>query len=82
MTASPRAVAVGESLVDLVRHTGADTIRPIPGGSPANVAIGSHRLGHPVTLITCWGEDPPGALVREYLVGAGVDVLRAPTESG
>jgi fructokinase len=82
MTVSPRAVVVGESLVDLVWRTGAPMIRPSPGGSPANVAVGLHRLGHPVTLITCWGEDRPGALVREYLAGTGLDVLRAPTASG
>jgi fructokinase len=82
MTAGRRIVVVGESLVDLVWHTAAGTVRPSPGGSPANVAIGLHRLGRPVTLVTCWGDDPPGALVAEYLAGTGLDVLRAPTMSG
>ncbi|MFC1420228.1 carbohydrate kinase family protein [Streptacidiphilus cavernicola] len=76
--ATNRIVVVGESLVDLVWRAGADSIRPIPGGSPANVAVGLHRLGRPVTLVTCWGDDPPGALVAEYLAGTGLDLLRAP----
>ncbi|MDX3645784.1 carbohydrate kinase [Streptomyces sp. MB09-02B] len=82
MTASPRAVVIGESLVDLVWHTGADVIRPLPGGSPANVAIGLHRLGHPVTLITSWGDDLPGTLVSRHLSVTGLDVLRVPAASG
>ncbi|GAB2718747.1 carbohydrate kinase family protein [Streptomyces bullii] len=81
MTACPNVV-VGESLVDLVWRAGADAIRPIPGGSPANVAIALHRLGHPVTLITSWGDDPPGALVRRQLAVTGLDVLRVPAASG
>jgi fructokinase len=76
-----RAVVVGESLVDLVWRTGADVIRPLPGGSPANVAIGLHRLGHPVTLITSWGDDPPGTLVGRHLAVTGLDVLRVPAAS-
>ncbi|MEE4545594.1 carbohydrate kinase [Streptomyces sp. V4-01] len=82
MTAARRIVVVGESLVDLVWHTAAGTVRPSPGGSPANVAIGVHRLGRPVTLVTCWGDDPPGALVATYLAGTGLDVLRAPATTG
>ncbi|RMB84178.1 hypothetical protein CTZ28_19885 [Streptomyces shenzhenensis] len=46
MTASPGAVAVGESLVGLVRRTGTDAIRPLPGDGPATVAIGPRRLGN------------------------------------
>ncbi|MEU1303616.1 hypothetical protein [Streptomyces shenzhenensis] len=46
MTASPSAMAVGESLIGLVRRTGTDAIRPLPGGDPATAAIGPHRLGN------------------------------------
>ncbi|MEW1865758.1 carbohydrate kinase [Streptomyces sp. NPDC088194] len=81
-TTDGRIIVVGESLVDLVWRTGADTVRPAPGGSPANVAIGLHRLGRPVALITCWGDDPPGVLVARYLTGTGLDVRRAPAADG
>ncbi|MFC0042244.1 carbohydrate kinase family protein [Actinomadura rayongensis] len=77
-----RTVVIGESLVDLVWRAGAATIRPLPGGSPANVAIGLRRLGRPVTLVTCWSDDPPGALVGERLAAAGIDVARVPGASG
>jgi fructokinase len=73
---------IGEVLVDLVWRSGADQIVPLPGGSPANVAVGLHRLGRPVTLVTCWGDDPPGALVDAYLASTGVDVHRVESASG
>ena len=58
---------IGEALVDLVWRTGTDHLTPHPGGSPANVALGLHRLGQPVTLLTCWGDDPPGTLIGSHL---------------
>ncbi|OEV05607.1 PfkB family carbohydrate kinase [Streptomyces oceani] len=76
------STVIGEVLVDLVWRTGASTIVPIPGGSPANVAIGLHRLGRPTTLATCWGDDPPGSLVAEYLRDTGLPVRRATSGSG
>ena len=82
MTTTGRITVVGETLVDLVWHTRTGSIAPHPGGSPANVAIGLRRLGHPVVLITSWGDDAPGGLVAEYLAGTGLDVLRAPSASG
>ncbi|MBY8879999.1 carbohydrate kinase family protein [Actinacidiphila acidipaludis] len=82
MTTSARITVVGETLVDLVWHTGTGGIAPHPGGSPANVAIGLRRLGHPVALITCWGDDAPGGVVAQYLAGTGLEVVRAPSASG
>src|SRR5690242_13252724 len=82
MTTTGQITVVGETLVDLVWHTGTGSIAPHPGGSPANVAIGLRRLGRPVSLITSWGDDAPGALVAEYLAGTGLEVLRAPSASG
>jgi fructokinase len=70
------ALVIGEVLVDLVWRTGTDQIVPHPGGSPANVALGLHRLGRPVTLMTCWGNDPAGALVQTHLAGTGMNVRR------
>jgi fructokinase len=76
-----RVTVIGEALVDLLWRTGARELRAVPGGSPANVAVGLHRLERPVTLLTCWGDDAPGALVREHLAGTGVDVRRMPADA-
>lgn len=82
MDARTRVTVVGEALVDLLWRRGAQEARAVPGGSPANVAVGLHRLGRPVTLVTTWGDDPPGELVRDHLAGIGVEVRRAATDSG
>ncbi|TNM26896.1 carbohydrate kinase [Streptomyces sedi] len=74
-----RVAVVGEALVDLLWRTGSREARAVPGGSPANVAVGLHRLERPATLLTSWGDDPPGALVAEHLAGTGVEVVRLPT---
>jgi fructokinase len=62
---------VGEALIDLV---GADdgVYRALPGGAPANVAVGLARLGSPVTLLTRLGVDAFGARLRAHLEGNGV----------
>jgi len=72
---------VGEVLVDLVWSMGTTSIVPHPGGSPANVAIGLHRLDRQVTLLSCWGDDPPGELIDSYLTETGVPVRRLPSAS-
>ncbi|SEO81075.1 fructokinase [Actinacidiphila rubida] len=82
MSTTGQITVVGESLVDLVWRTGTGTVVPHPGGSPANVAIGLRRLGVPVSLITAWGDDAPGSLVAGHLAATGLDVLRAPADSG
>jgi fructokinase len=74
-----RVTVVGEVLVDLLWKAGAAQVPPVPGGSPANVAVGLHRLGRPVTLVTTWGDDPPGAQIGAHLDGIGVEVRRAPS---
>ncbi|MEO3752152.1 carbohydrate kinase [Streptomyces sp. B6B3] len=76
---SARVTVVGEALVDLLWRVGAREAHAVPGGSPANVAVGLHRLGRPVTLVTSWGDDAPGELVRGHLAATGVPVRRAPT---
>ena len=77
-----QVTVVGEALVDLLWPAGERELRAAPGGSPANVAVGLHRLERQVTLLTAWGDDPPGELVRAHLAGTGVAVRRLPTESG
>ncbi|MEU4831111.1 carbohydrate kinase [Streptosporangium sp. NPDC023615] len=73
---------IGETLVDLVWRSDAAVVTPLAGGSPANLAVGLHRLGVPTTLLTCWGDDVPGALVAEYLGASGLPVVRARSASG
>lgn len=69
----PSLLVVGESLVDVVH--GADGTRTErAGGSPANVAVGLARLGHPTMLLTAFGQDRLGGLIRSHLVESGVDV--------
>lgn len=72
---------VGEAHVDPVWATGTPHLTLHPGGSPANVAIGLHRLKRPVTLMSCWGADPPGALTGSYLTAAGIRIHRLPSAS-
>ncbi|GAA4089317.1 carbohydrate kinase [Actinomadura miaoliensis] len=74
-----RVTVVGEVLVDLLWRAGAAQVLPVPGGSPANVAVGLHRLERPVTLVTTWGDDPPGTLIGAHLDTIGVEVRRAPS---
>lgn len=61
-----RAVVAGEALVDLV--PGDDgRYRPLPGGSPANVAVGLARLGVPTSMLARIGTGPFGRIVRRHL---------------
>ena len=70
----PRALVIGEALVDVVVH--ADGSREEhPGGSPANVALGLGRLGRPVDLLTWLAHDAYGNRVRSHLSASGVRVL-------
>ncbi|WP_431951765.1 carbohydrate kinase family protein [Actinacidiphila sp. bgisy167] len=77
-----RVGVVGEVLVDLLWRSGERQVTPAPGGSPANVAVGLRRLGRPTTLVTTWGDDPPGELVRRHLESTGVEVVRAVSPAG
>jgi fructokinase len=72
--APARALVLGEALVDVVRRLDG-TVAEHPGGSPANVAIGLGRLGRPVELLTWFGHDPHGDLVRAHLESSAVHVV-------
>ncbi|KOY54816.1 carbohydrate kinase family protein [Streptomyces sp. XY332] len=64
-------LVIGEAITDiLTREDG--TRRARPGGSPANVALGLARLGHPVRLATRLGRDRPGRDLHAHLRGSGV----------
>ena len=65
------ALVIGEALVDVVIHPGQEPV-DIPGGSPANVALGLARLGRDAEL-HCWiGTDERGQAVRSHLEASGV----------
>jgi fructokinase len=80
---APRALVIGEALVDVVEH--ADGRREEhPGGSPANVALGLARLGRTVDLLTWLAPDAYGTRVTSHLEASGVHVItgdRAPVST-
>ncbi|WP_433754482.1 carbohydrate kinase family protein [Nocardia sp. CA-135398] len=57
----------GEALVDLVPADAPDRFQAVPGGSPANVAVGLARLGVPVRMLARLGSDPLGHRIRNHL---------------
>jgi fructokinase len=64
-------LVVGEALVDIVISPDG-TVGEHVGGSPANVALGLARLGHPVDLATHIGADSHGEQVLRHLEQDGV----------
>ena len=50
------------------------------GGCPANIAVGSSRLGLRVAMLTRVGDEHNGRFVRETLAAEGVDVSRVATD--
>jgi fructokinase len=64
-------LVVGESILDVVVD-GDGSRKPVPGGSPMNVAVGLGRLGNDVRLITSLGSDDAGDLIRKHLSASGV----------
>ncbi|HKA68068.1 MAG TPA: carbohydrate kinase [Actinomycetes bacterium] len=74
-----RIFVVGEALVDVVPPAAGRSARTLPGGSPANVAVGLSRLGVPATLATSLGADEHGRLVSAHLAATGVTVRNCAT---
>ncbi|WP_426323573.1 PfkB family carbohydrate kinase [Microbacterium sp. E-13] len=66
-------LVIGEALVDITT-IGAEAIE-IPGGGPANVALGLGRRGIDVALLTSLGPDARGSAVTRHLERSGVWVL-------
>ncbi len=69
-----RVLVIGEMLIDIVR-TPDGAVAEYVGGSPANVAMGLARLGHPVDFATVLGEDDHGIRCVSLLEETGVEVL-------
>jgi fructokinase len=71
----PSAVAVvGEALIDLVPRDQDGLYQAVPGGSPANVAVGLARLQVPARMVARLADDPFGRRIRRHLAGNGVDL--------
>lgn len=74
----PDAVCLGEALIDLFAPVGialkdADVFHRVPGGAPANVAVGLAKLGTRAGFIGKVGDDPFGWYLADTLARAGVD---------
>ena len=59
-------LVIGEALIDIVIPFSGETVEHV-GGSPANVAIGLARLGHPTDLATHIGTDARGRRIAALL---------------
>jgi fructokinase len=71
-------VVCGEALIDLVPDDSSGVrFTAIPGGSPANTAIASARLGVPTALAARLSGDAFGRRLRAHLAGNGVDLSLA-----
>jgi len=75
----PRVICLGEVLIDQiaedmgVAYEQVSSWQPYFGGAPANVACGLAKLGTPVSLISCVGQDQTGADLLKQLGAAGVE---------
>src|SRR5215470_16206716 len=79
-----RLATIGDIAVDVLAGAGealtrgADargSVRFVPGGSAANVAVWAARLGARVTCVGATGADPWGAWLRDDLRREGVHVI-------
>ncbi|MDO9380577.1 MAG: carbohydrate kinase [Nocardioidaceae bacterium] len=77
MAEAPRALVVGEALVDLTRR-GDEPEVARPGGSPLNIAVGLARLDVTAVLAAQVGEDDLGELLRDHVDDSDVDLRNLP----
>lgn len=64
----------GEALIDFVPAGRQGFFEAVPGGSPANVAVGLARLGVPVRMLARIADDSLGQRIRAHLAGNWVDL--------
>lgn len=80
-------ITIGRSSVDLYGQQIGSRLEDIGsfaksvGGCPANIAVGTARLGLKSALITRVGAEQMGGFIREQLVREGVDVQGVRTDS-
>lgn len=67
----------GEALVDVL-PTSPTTWEARPGGSPANIAVATARLGIPTWFLGGLSHDRWGTMLADHLSSSGVDVDAAP----
>lgn len=73
-------VAIGRAALDLnsveynrpMEET--ETFKKYVGGSPANIAIGSAKLGQSVAFIGKFSDDQHGNYIRSYMENVGIDM--------
>lgn len=76
----PEIICLGEILLDMFSAQAGASLEkasgflPVPGGAPANVAIGLAKLGVDSALISKVGDDPFGRLLRSVLLQGQVDI--------
>jgi 5-dehydro-2-deoxygluconokinase len=81
-------LAMGRSCIDLYAHqigkpiTGVTSYDAYVGGTPANVAVGSSRLGLRTALLTAVGDDQVADHVLHFLRQERVDTRFVPTKRG
>lgn len=75
---TPRALVIGEALIDIVERDGKVTGEHV-GGSPLNVAVGLARLGRGVDFLTHIGDDERGRRIVEYLRDSGAHLVAGST---
>jgi fructokinase len=73
-------LVAGEALIDMLplERDGLALFRPVPGGSPFNVALALGRLGIPVRFLCPLSRDAFGDLLGRTLRDSGVDVSLCP----
>lgn len=69
-------VVVGEALIDLAPDD--ERLRPLPGGSAYNVAIGLARLGRATRYVGRLSDDGFGQRLARRMLEAGVDLSDCP----
>lgn len=79
-------VAIGRAALDLnaveynrpMEET--ETFKKYVGGSPANIAIGSAKLGQKVAFIGKFSDDQHGRFIRSYMDSMGIDMSYTVTD--
>ncbi|MFI0396187.1 carbohydrate kinase family protein [Paracoccus jiaweipingae] len=69
-------LCAGEALIDMVAQDG--LFRPLPGGAVCNTAVALGRLGVPTGYLWPVSTDEFGAMLLDWLAGAGVDTTLCP----
>ena len=60
-------VSIGEALIDLIEDRSQGVLRPVPGGSVLNVAVGVARLGVRSEFLGSFGGDGFADMLRSFL---------------